>query len=192
MTSISADATQSSPWLSAWFKPREAIAAIVATNPRRHVLLLAALGWIATIVSELLIADGMTSLRRSARDRCRHPGRSDHRCNRALLVRLLPALERPLVRRARVICAGPCCGCLVAASDHSRRRDLSRPRCGSQTRRRQNSLRCGNDGAFAGGRRHNAVDASDGVADVRWRAELRVLAGGDQRDHRLGGRDFWR
>ncbi len=63
MTSISADATQSSPWLSAWFKPRQTIAGIVATNPRRHVLLLAALGTIATIVSELLIADGTTLLR---------------------------------------------------------------------------------------------------------------------------------
>jgi hypothetical protein len=49
MTSASDFALPFSPWLSVWLKPRKAIERILATNPRRHVLLLASLGGLSVI-----------------------------------------------------------------------------------------------------------------------------------------------
>src|SRR5262245_1897459 len=51
-----------SPWLSVWFSPRNTIERIVARNPRRHVLPLAALGAMTAIVSHLLRAGAMIEL----------------------------------------------------------------------------------------------------------------------------------
>lgn len=62
MTSMSVGAPHSSPWLSAWFKPRQAIASVVATNPRRHVWLLAALGMICTIAAQRTFTEGIGAL----------------------------------------------------------------------------------------------------------------------------------
>jgi len=45
----SEEVPHSSPWLSVWLRPRKTIERIVAADPRRHVLLLAALGGIGTI-----------------------------------------------------------------------------------------------------------------------------------------------
>jgi signal peptidase I len=42
MTVAAADALKPSPWLSVWRSPRDTIERIVATNPKHHVLLLAA------------------------------------------------------------------------------------------------------------------------------------------------------
>jgi signal peptidase I len=53
MTAIHRDAPPASPLLSVWFKPRDTIGRVLATDPRRHVLLLAALGAIAGFVAEL-------------------------------------------------------------------------------------------------------------------------------------------
>jgi signal peptidase I len=44
VTSVPTQALPSSPWLSAWFRPRKTIERILAANPRRHVVLLASLG----------------------------------------------------------------------------------------------------------------------------------------------------
>jgi signal peptidase I len=38
------------PWLSVWWRPRDTIEQIVATNPKRHVLLLAAIGGVSQIL----------------------------------------------------------------------------------------------------------------------------------------------
>ena len=53
MTTIHRDAAPASPWLSVWLKPRDTIGRVLASDPRRHVLLLAALGAIAGFVAEL-------------------------------------------------------------------------------------------------------------------------------------------
>jgi signal peptidase I len=60
MTSAPGGALQPSPWLTVWLRPRDTIERIVASNPRHHVLLLAALGGVSTIVS-WLIAVGLTN-----------------------------------------------------------------------------------------------------------------------------------
>jgi signal peptidase I len=49
------DALQSSPWLSVWLNPRSTIERVLTTQPRRHVLLLAALAGIANIIGLLAI-----------------------------------------------------------------------------------------------------------------------------------------
>jgi signal peptidase I len=56
MTSAQGSALQPSPWLTVWLHPRDTIERIVAGNPRRHVLLLAALGGMATVFSGLILA----------------------------------------------------------------------------------------------------------------------------------------
>src|SRR5712691_2787277 len=55
MTSLPGD-TSASPWLSVWLRPRDTIARILATSPRRHVLLLAALSAISGFTIELIAA----------------------------------------------------------------------------------------------------------------------------------------
>src|SRR5262245_54817365 len=54
MTSAQDAAPQPSPWLTVWLSPRATIERIVAGNPRRHVLLLAALGGLATVLPWLI------------------------------------------------------------------------------------------------------------------------------------------
>ncbi len=54
MTLAQGEAPQRSPWLSIWFSPRSTIERIVASNPRRHVLLLAGLGTTSTFVAALI------------------------------------------------------------------------------------------------------------------------------------------
>ncbi len=56
MTTTAETPTQSSPWLTAWIAPRETIRRIIATNPRRQILLLAALLGIANLLSMLIDA----------------------------------------------------------------------------------------------------------------------------------------
>ena len=51
---------QPSPWLTVWLCPRDTIERIVASNPRHHVLLLAAIGGMAGVMS-WLIAAGLTN-----------------------------------------------------------------------------------------------------------------------------------
>src|SRR5262245_50452483 len=50
MTSTPSDAPNPSPWLSLWLHPGATIERIVTTNPRRHVLLLAALAAISSFI----------------------------------------------------------------------------------------------------------------------------------------------
>lgn len=54
MTLSQGEAPQRSPWLSIWFSPRSTIERIVASSPRRHVLLLASLGTASTFVASLI------------------------------------------------------------------------------------------------------------------------------------------
>src|SRR5215470_11708794 len=59
MAVAAADPSKPSPWLSVWWRPRDTIERIVSTNPKHHVLLLAALAgiwkWIdAGFTTELL------------------------------------------------------------------------------------------------------------------------------------------
>ncbi len=56
MTVAAADGSKPSPWLSVWLHPRDTIERIVATNPKRHVLLLAAIGGVSQILSPLIYA----------------------------------------------------------------------------------------------------------------------------------------
>jgi signal peptidase I len=63
MTSVTDLASPSSPWLSVWVKPRSTIERILATNPRSHVLLLAALGGVAAIPVEWIAAGLTTQVR---------------------------------------------------------------------------------------------------------------------------------
>jgi signal peptidase I len=60
MTTVQGTALQPSPWLTVWLCPRDTIERIVASNPRHHVLLLAALGGMASVMS-WLIAAGLTN-----------------------------------------------------------------------------------------------------------------------------------
>ena len=48
------DAPTASPWLTAWFRPRQSITHIINTDPRHHVWLLAALGLIFETILQLL------------------------------------------------------------------------------------------------------------------------------------------
>ncbi len=57
MTPPAAPSARVSPWLSAWFKPRATIDYVLATDPTRHVLLLAAVGTAADIVARLMIGE---------------------------------------------------------------------------------------------------------------------------------------
>ncbi len=57
MTSASDFAPQSPPWLSVWLRPRDTIGRILAGNPKRHVLMLAAAGGIFTILGQLIYWD---------------------------------------------------------------------------------------------------------------------------------------
>jgi len=56
MTVAGADPLKPSPWLSVWWRPRDTIERIVATNPKHHVLLLAAIGGVSQILSQLIYA----------------------------------------------------------------------------------------------------------------------------------------
>jgi signal peptidase I len=47
---------RTSPWLSIWLRPRDTIERILATNPRHHVLLLAALTTVSIFVSNVITA----------------------------------------------------------------------------------------------------------------------------------------
>src|ERR1700681_740053 len=62
MTPNHSDAPPASPWLSVWLKPRDTIGQVLATDPRRHVLLLATLGAIAGFVAEVIKAGHATQL----------------------------------------------------------------------------------------------------------------------------------
>jgi hypothetical protein len=62
VTSAQGAALHPSPWLTVWRSPRDTIERIVAGNPRRHVLLLAALGGMATVLSGLILAGLSTRL----------------------------------------------------------------------------------------------------------------------------------
>src|SRR4029077_11855865 len=57
----SSNIAQSSPWLSLWFRPRDTIERILATNPARHVILLAVLSAMADIVVPLIGEVGLWS-----------------------------------------------------------------------------------------------------------------------------------
>lgn len=57
MTPPAVSSARLSPWLSAWFRPRATIDYVLATDPRRHVLLLAAAGTAANIVARLMIEE---------------------------------------------------------------------------------------------------------------------------------------
>ncbi len=50
MTLAEANRLKPSPWLSVWWKPRDTIERIVATNPHYHVLLLAIVGGTSQIL----------------------------------------------------------------------------------------------------------------------------------------------
>jgi hypothetical protein len=58
MALAAADLSKFSPWLSVWRRPRDTIERIVATNPKYHVLLLAALTGISVKLLPWLYADG--------------------------------------------------------------------------------------------------------------------------------------
>src|SRR5262245_30848761 len=62
MTAAASDAPHSSPWLSLWFSPGTTIGRIVAANPRRHVLLLAALGTMSSFVVNIISSGATTEL----------------------------------------------------------------------------------------------------------------------------------
>ena len=59
MAVAAADLSKPSPWLSVWRRPRDTIERIVATNPKHHVLLPAALAGISfMLMLPWLNADG--------------------------------------------------------------------------------------------------------------------------------------
>jgi signal peptidase I len=62
MTTDAGKVPRFSPWRSVWFNPRDTIEQIVATNPRQHVLLLAVLGTISSIVIQLAPSTLTTAL----------------------------------------------------------------------------------------------------------------------------------
>jgi len=62
MTSAEVRVLRPSPWLSVWFSPRKTIERIVATNPRRHVLPLAGLGAMGTVIAVLIGRGAATEL----------------------------------------------------------------------------------------------------------------------------------
>jgi signal peptidase I len=61
MTTLSNPVPQP-PWLTVWFSPRDTIERIVATDPKRHVLVLAVLGTISALMSELIDGGLMSTL----------------------------------------------------------------------------------------------------------------------------------
>jgi hypothetical protein len=61
MAPAAADDPASSPWLSVWFNPSSTIDRIVATNPRRHVLVLAILGATCNIAAQPIVLLGLTT-----------------------------------------------------------------------------------------------------------------------------------
>jgi signal peptidase I len=54
MTTAGADLLHPSPWLSVWWHPRNTIERIVATDPKRCVLLLAAIGGVSQTLSQAI------------------------------------------------------------------------------------------------------------------------------------------
>ncbi|HUD85780.1 MAG TPA: signal peptidase I [Xanthobacteraceae bacterium] len=62
MTPAAADTERFSPWLSVWFKPRRTIERILATNPRRHVLVLAAVAAAADAMLWLIGVSGLLGI----------------------------------------------------------------------------------------------------------------------------------
>jgi signal peptidase I len=62
MTTDAGKVPRFSPWRSVWLNPRDTIEQIVATNPRQHVLLLAVLGTISSIVIQLAPSTLTTAL----------------------------------------------------------------------------------------------------------------------------------
>jgi len=54
MTSAAVGEPKHSPWSSVWFKPGDTIERVLATQPKRHLLLLAALGGAFLIVTKLI------------------------------------------------------------------------------------------------------------------------------------------
>jgi len=56
MTPPLSDPPQASPWLAAWLRPRDAIERVLATNPRRHVVLLAVLGGVSSVAAQPIIS----------------------------------------------------------------------------------------------------------------------------------------
>src|SRR5882724_6306193 len=56
MTESPAHSLQPSPWRSVWLSPRNTIDRILASNPKYHVLLLAVLASVSTIVSQFIAA----------------------------------------------------------------------------------------------------------------------------------------
>src|ERR1700730_4772487 len=61
MTPAAASARRSSPLLSVWSNPRDTIDRVLATNPGKHVLLLAALGTTSHIAVWLVESFGSAS-----------------------------------------------------------------------------------------------------------------------------------
>src|SRR5262245_5080674 len=57
MTTAASESLRPSPWLSVWWKPRATIERILATNPTHHVLLLAAIGGVASALTQLIFAN---------------------------------------------------------------------------------------------------------------------------------------
>ena len=57
MAVAAADLSKPSPWLSVWRRPRDTVERIVATNPKHHVLLLAALAGISLMLMLPLLND---------------------------------------------------------------------------------------------------------------------------------------
>ena len=62
MTSALSQPLPSSPWLSAWFRPRDTLECVLATNPRRHVVLLAGLAAIPAVLTEWIVAAPTTDI----------------------------------------------------------------------------------------------------------------------------------
>src|SRR5262249_783045 len=54
MTSTSSDTVPVSPWLSVWLRPRDTIGQIIATNRRRHVLLIYGLSYVSILLANLI------------------------------------------------------------------------------------------------------------------------------------------
>jgi hypothetical protein len=54
MTPLSEQTSRRSPFVSAWLRPGETFSDVIAGDPRRHVLMLAALGGIATVAVQVL------------------------------------------------------------------------------------------------------------------------------------------
>jgi signal peptidase I len=57
MSVAAPESSHFSPWLTVWWKPRVTIERIVAANPKHHVLLLAAIGGVASLLTQLIFAD---------------------------------------------------------------------------------------------------------------------------------------